>query len=258
MTISIPAEKMNQVLEECSAWLNKTKANRRMVQSIAGRVIYIANCIPPARKFTARILATLRAMADQDWITINQEFKADIRWFVLYAQTSNGIHLFSPARPILYVECDSSLFGGGGVAPPFCYNWKYSAAHMKRYTDIHHLEALNILVAYQTLIIPQGITPAYVVIWNDNMASSWALTTGKTKDSVLAACARQMWLLAATNSHEIEIRHKNGIDIPLADALSRMSKDSIKARLVERALRNDYLQMIPPVINDYIFFNSDL
>lgn len=181
MKISIPEDKLRQVIEECSVWLTRTKANKRMIQSIAGRIIYIANCIPPARKFTARILATLSALDDHRWVTLNDDFKADIRWFVLYAQHSNGVHLFSPDKPILYVQCDSSLFGGGGVAPPFCYSWEYSPHHMQKYTDIHHLEAINLIVAYQTLIVPQAMTPANVVIWTDNIASAWALTCSKIK-----------------------------------------------------------------------------
>lgn len=49
MKVSIPHDKLQQVIDDCSLWLLRDKANRRMIQSIAGRVIYIANCIPPAR-----------------------------------------------------------------------------------------------------------------------------------------------------------------------------------------------------------------
>lgn len=151
-----------------------------------------------------------------------------------------------------------TLFGGRGVAVPYCYTWPYPHHHMCKYSDIHQLEALNILVAYQTLALPQQISPAKVVIWTDNMASSWALSTGKTKDHTLAACARQIWFLAASNAHEIEIKHKRGIDILITDALSRMSRDPIKAWLVRRAVVSQGLVFLPLVTNDYTFFNSTL
>lgn len=258
MSVSIPLEKLQQVLDECAVWLTKSKANKRMIQSIAGRIIYVANAIPPARKFTARVLAALRMIPDGGWITLTNEFKADIKWFVNYAKISNRIHLFKPQGHIINIECDSSLFGGGGLAPPFCYTWTYSPDHVKRFTEIHHLEAVNILVAYKTLAASQDISPATVVIWTDNTASSWALSTGMTKDQVLAACARQMWLFAATNSHEIKIRHKKGVDIPIADALSRMSRDPAKAKLVENAVASCNLVFLSPQINDYVFFDSAL
>lgn len=258
MSISIPHDKLQQVVEECSLWPLKTKANKRMIQSIAGRIIYVANCIPPARKFTARVLAALRMLQDEGWITLSDDFKADIRWFVHYAQVSNGIHFYRPHTTKINIECDSSMFGAGGVATPYCYAWEYSTEHMNRFTDIHHLEAINIIVAYQTLAAPQKITPATVIIWTDNMASSWALSTGKTKDQVLAACARQIWLFAATNSHEIEIRHKKGLDIPIADALSRMSRDLVKAKVVKSAVESHNLVFVTPILNDYVFFDSTL
>lgn len=67
-----------------------------------------------------------------------------------------------------------------------------------------------------------------------------------------------MWLLAATYSHETEIRHKRGVDIPIADALSRMSRDPAKAKFVENAVAVHNLVFLSPTINDYVFFDSDL
>lgn len=65
-----------------------------------------------------------------------------------------------------------------------------------------------------------------VVIYTDNLGSSWALETGRTKDEVLSKCSWEMWLEATTNNHIITIRHKPGEELVLADALSRQSRDS--------------------------------
>lgn len=177
---SIIPQRIAYLVDECATWLTKTKANMRMIQSIAGRIIYVANAIPPARKFTARILAVLRMLPDGGWITLMDDFKTEILDF--NAKLSNGIHLFKPQRETLHIECDSSMFGAGGLAPPYCYTWTYYAEHMKCFTDIHHLEAVNIRVAYQTLAASQRIAPANLIIWTDNIASSWALSMVKTED----------------------------------------------------------------------------
>lgn len=258
MRIAIPTEKLQQVLEECKRWINRTKANKQMVQSLVGRLLYVANCVTPARKFVTRVLATLRAMDDGAWTTISPQFKADVAWFLQYATIANGIFLFNPVRPVLEVECDSSLFGGGGMARPYCYTWQYPDHHMLRYPNIHHLGAINILVAYLTLAKPRAPTPARIIIWTDNSASAYALTSGRTKDHILGACARQLWLYASTASHEIKIRHKMGYEIPVADALSRMTKDENKARYANKAILDFHLQVLNPVLNDYVFFHPDL
>lgn len=190
LTIAIPEEKLTQVIKDCEKWLVKKRASKHMIQSIAGRLIYIAYPIPPARKFTARILGSLRAMEDNAWITLSEGFKADLRWFVKYTKVSNGIFLFSPQRPTVEVECDSSLLGGGGYFYPFCYSWTFTSNHNTTFPKIHHLEAVNILVAYQKLGTIRKFQPAKVVIYTDNMASSCVLSSGKTKDETFAACSR--------------------------------------------------------------------
>ena len=75
-----------------------------------------------------------------------------------------------------------------------------------------------------------------IVVHTDNMASKFALTTGKTKDPVLAACSRQLWLDASVADHTVEIRHKPGALIPLPDALSRFNEPS------KRLLANSLIQ----------------
>lgn len=258
MTVSIPKDKLDTVLTECEGWLTKTRVNKSTIQAIAGRLIYIASCIPQARKFTARVLATLRAMGQRTWSTINQEFKADIRWFNEYARTANGMHLLTPHRVCYEIECDSSLLAGGAADNFRYYTWLYTEEHRGKYPTIHHLEAINLVVAYKTLATRYTTTPADIVIFTDNMASSFALQTGRTKDLILAACARELWLAAATHNHSIQIRHKPGTEIPLAVALSRLSHSSAKAKVAAAIINQLRLVEVPPVLNDYVFFNPNL
>lgn len=107
----------------------------------------------------SRVLSALRAMGDRDWTTLSDKFSLDVKWFIAYASQSNGVALIHPLRPEGDINCDSSLVGGGGVAFPFCYTWRYSQQHVKKFAKIHELEAVNILVAVKTLasrIAPPG------------------------------------------------------------------------------------------------------
>lgn len=233
MSITIPPKKLNEVLQDCRNWLDKTRANKQTIQSMVGRLVYVSNCVLPGRKFISRILGTLRAMGDREWTTLTKEFKADLRWFIGYAEKANGLCLINPFRPVFNIECDASLLGAGGNSGSQCYQWVFSTAHLKTYTAIHHLEAINVVVAIRTLIPSQSSAPLLINIWTDNSASAWALQTGRTKDQVLAACAREIWLIASISNHTIAINHKPGVDIPLADALSRAAHNTAKARLAD-------------------------
>lgn len=257
MSVAIPANKLEQILHECQLWIPRTKVNKKMIQVLAGKLVYISQCVRSARKFIARILATLRSMQQKEWITIGPTFKADIRWFLHFAELSNGVYLYNNNRHVYEIECDSSLLGGGGNTNAYCYAWRYSQQHTTNYPLIVHLEAINILVAYKTLAPTFTTTPAKILIWTDNITSSYALQSGKTKDDTLAACARELWLQATINNHEIEIKHKKGELIPLADALSRY-QDPAKARTADSLIALWHLHRLKPVTKDYKFFDDTL
>lgn len=257
MSIAIPPIKLQQVLDECEKWYTKKRASRSMIQSLAGRLLHLAACVAQSRKFTARILNSLRSMNDRLWTTIDSEFMKDINWFRRYAAAANGKALYTIHRPLFYIESDSSLQGGGAVAQGYCYTWTYSDQHRDRFRTIHQLEAVNSLVAYKTFahLFPRG--DAHVILHTDNEASAYALQSGRTKDLTLSACARELWLLAAMYDHHLTIEHKPGRDIPMSDALSRMSFDTAKHDYVQDILDKNILSMISPEIpDDNVFSNS--
>lgn len=55
MSTAIPQDRLSQVLDECKKWDSKKCASRSSIQSIVGKLVYLANCVRHARKFTARI-----------------------------------------------------------------------------------------------------------------------------------------------------------------------------------------------------------
>ena len=60
----------------------------------------------------------------------------------------------------------------------------------------------------------------------DNMAVVEVLTSGKTKDSILATCARNVWLLCAIFNISIHIEHIPGKQNVIADLLCRYKFDT--------------------------------
>lgn len=214
MSIAIPPKKLEEVLKECDAWENRSRVNKVMIQSLLGKLIHLCNCIHHGRKFLSRVLATLRALENRTWTTIDSDFKKDVRWFQLYARTGNGINLYTPSLPPVSIECDSSLSGGGGNTTTHAYSWIYTTSHIQSFKTIHQLEAVNLLIAYRTLAHVTNHDPRAVTIFTDNISSSYALMSGKTRDPVLASCARELWLEAARYGDRITIEHKPGHLIP--------------------------------------------
>lgn len=205
------------------------------------------------------MLSTLRGMGDKPWTTIGKDFRADVKWFEQYSASANGVSLFDPKiEYAVVIECDACLTGAGGNSSDCYYTWTYSSDHAKKSPAIHQLEALNILVAIRTLTPRTPLKGKGILVYIDNQSSGMAITTGKTKDPVLAACAREIWLEAAVKDMDITIIHKPGSLIPLADALSRMSVDYSKRQFAAQEIHNRRLLQLPPVLNGYCFFDDKL
>lgn len=146
MSVIIPPDKLQDIVQECGQWLRKDKASKKMIQTIVGKLIFNSNCVYPGRKFLARILRTLSFMPDNASTTLSVQFKADVKWFYYNTKIANGIFLCPPppVRPTIEIECDSSLNGGGGNTEGFYYVWPYNPAHITEYPQIFQLEAINI------------------------------------------------------------------------------------------------------------------
>lgn len=175
-------------------------------------------------------------MCDTSWTRITEEARLDISWFLQYATSGNGVSFFGQDSDFFYIEWDACMAGAGGNFSSAYYRWKFDPDFVKKYKSIHRLEAINLLVSYKTLAPSQHPGRLSVVLLTDNMASAYALSTGKTKDAVLGACSRQMWLEAACRDQTFIIQHKPGINIPLADALSRYDVDESKASYADREI----------------------
>ena len=49
--ISIPSQKLQDIVNMCRNWLNKTYCSKNQLQSLLGNLLYITKCVKPARIF---------------------------------------------------------------------------------------------------------------------------------------------------------------------------------------------------------------
>ena len=245
LTVSIPQEKLDDLLTETQSWLTREYATKQQIQSLAGRLNHISLCVRPARRFMSRILEALRDIGDAPRIKISQDFKLDVRWFCEYARLSNHRILLEPRLPFLNIECDACPRGGGGFSSNEFYQVIFPDAYRHNF-NISQIEAMNLVIALKTLI-PASVNNARIMVKTDNTGAKCALSTGRTRDRILAACAREVWLISATKQVDIMIHHAPGETLVLADALSRASFDPRLRKTARSLVLKSKLSRAKPV-----------
>ena len=146
--------------------------------------------------FMARVLTSLRVAPQTGRVKVDEEARSDKAWFVKHAEASNGCLLLCPTLNKIYLECDACLEGGLGFSSTHSKSVRFPLEWIVRH-HISQLEALNVIIALKSLI-PDDLHSTEIVIRTDNIASAYSLTNGKAKDPVIASCARELWLIAAT------------------------------------------------------------
>ena len=216
-TIAIPPEKLQQINDTVVDWLGKSVVSKRQLQSILGLLLYVHKCVKPARIFLNRMLELLRSSHATQRITLTSDFKKDLHWFATFLPKYNGVSLYD-RRPIdMALHLDACLTSFGGRCGQFVYHLPITRGF--RNWTIVHLEMVNILLVMR--LFANIWAEKKIQINCDNEAVVTVLTTGKTRDAFLAACARNIWFVTAIHDMEVQYKHVSGVNNQVADILSR-------------------------------------
>ena len=250
--VFVPPKKLSEIICECQKWVGKDAASRKEIQSIAGRLNHISQVIKPARKFMARIFEQLRNTPDTGSFKLSNDFKLDIRWFIDCAAEMNCRRLIMPNYPNLTIECDACLQGAGGYCETTneFYSFPYPRDYAEQ-THINQLEAINGVIAIKTFTRNLD-TPHRVIVYTDNSASMYSLNSGRTRDPLLAACAREVALISAKNQHEITFVHTPGSELILVDSLSREYHQNKARTIANQMCKDKNLLRVKPFALKYV------
>ena len=222
-TMSVPPEKIENIVKMCDEWQNKKFCSKRELQSLLGSLLYVSKCVRPARAFLNRMLQFLRSMKGNSSTRLTVDFFKDLKWFVTFLKQFNGVVYFDVKPVQAELHLDACLKGYGGIFLNQCYALPIPK-NFNNYSIVH-LEMLNIVVALKIWATQWSCKKLRIKC--DNMAGVEVLTSGRTKDSVLAWCARNIWLISAIFNISIHIEHISGKNNVAADLLSRFKFDTV-------------------------------
>ena len=148
-TISIPEGKEVEILDKCRDILSHKFVTKRKFQSLIGSIMYIHKCVKSSRFFTNRLLEALRDNKS-NFITISEEIKQDIQWFLKFTPLFDGYtqYVKTPVQHVHTIAIDACLKGVGGVWGSAVYTAPLPDSWIdNKNFNINHFEMINILVA---------------------------------------------------------------------------------------------------------------
>jgi hypothetical protein len=223
MTMSVTPQRLCEIETLLGTWLNKKSATKTELQSLIGKLSFVSKCVRQSRLFLARLLDSLRSLKrNHHRFRLTSEFRLDLMWWCRFLRAYNGVSFISSSpwtAPDVVFSTDACLTGCGGVSQTEYFHTVFPDHIQSRFVDIHRLEALAILVALR--LWGTQWTGLRIQVFCDNQAVVSALSSGKVKDPLLAACLRDIWYIAAMNDFEIRAVYLTSEENRIADLLSR-------------------------------------
>ena len=221
MTIEIPPEKLQEVKMEISIWMDKTYARQKELESIIGKLQFVARCVRQGQIFVARLLNWLKGLEKHGLIEIPQEVKRDLTWWNRYLQEYNGISILwlhtSPEDEWI-ITTDASLTGYGGVSGCQYFRGTFPE-HIRCNNNITQLEMYAVLAAVR--VWADKFRGRYFWVEVDNQAVMAVLNSGAAHNETLQILLREIAYIAATHQFIIKAKYINTEQNKLPDRLSQ-------------------------------------
>lgn len=224
--ISLPPDKLNDILTELQVWLHRRKATKRQLLSLIGKLAFAAKAIPAGRMFTRRLISlSTRTRRLHHRVRLNSQARADIQWWLTFLPSWNGTARFLDSHnteaPDLELFTDASGTHGCGAyynGEWFHYPWQ-SHQQLSPTTSIQWQELFAILAAALTWGHHWG--QKRIRFHCDNEAIVLAWQNMSSKHPRLLELFRKLFLHAAQHNFTVTFQHLPGKYNRLADALSR-------------------------------------
>ena len=223
MTMEVTKERLIEIDDELKKWTSKKKATKQEIQSLAGKLQFIAKCCKPGQCFMARILATLKNLKRQSHkVYLNEEFRKGVWWwinFLPHFKSTSIIKTVSWSEPDEVFAKDACLKGGGGTYKNRYFSLSFPEEFLGNITGISQLEAIMVIMAIK--LWSDQLHGRKFIIKCDNDATVSVVNTGRATDIFLQHCAREITFLAFKHEFEIKAIHIPGVDNRLPDWLTR-------------------------------------
>ena len=180
-TLEVSEERLRELESLLSQWLTKSYASKKEVQSLIGKLNFVATCVRPSRVFLSRMLNFLRQM-EHDKCPISSEFQKDVFWWLTFLRVYNGVSMIpwqEWSLPDEVCAVDACLVGCGGTFDNYFFHSGFPEFIREQNLHINCLELLTCIIAIKLWEKYWG--GQRIQINCDNRASVECINSGKAR-----------------------------------------------------------------------------
>ena len=234
MTMSVPADKLEELREEVNMWSRKKKATKKNLQQLLGKLFWVSKCVKFSRTFMCRLLLQLKEMnkhPENKKIELQEDCKLDIKWWNRYLRQFNGVELIYHDDPLLisledalqvgvHVNCgDAQMWGGGSYYQEEYWSRPFPLWLKDPSIPIHIKEFFVVLAS--AWMWGDRWRGSIVYIYCDNEAVVQVLDKEKPKDVKMMSMLREFMFLVCMKGFTPAFRKVGTKQNFVADHISR-------------------------------------
>ena len=255
MTMSVPPDKLAELKEEIDRWARKSTITKRELQSLLGRLFWVAKVVRFSRIFMGRLLNQLRGMSglqDHKKVKLEEQTRKDLLWWSRFIRTYNGVTMImnEDAIPLALdqlIETPQKVCAGDAT-PTGVGAW-HSSQYWSRTVPADLLGSpIHILEFWAVIVSSKIWGPSWsgkvIQLFTDNDAVADVITYEKPRDAVMLSLLREFVYIVCELKFIPVLRKISTKDNILADHISRRFDHESANELFEKhGLKN--MQLIP-------------
>ena len=206
LTLEVSRERVDECMNMLDEWLDKREVRRKEIESLVGKLAFMAACVRPGRLFMSRVLEFLSGLPKVGKVEVPESVRRDLLWWKVFLPQYNGVSMMPWQKwsaPDEVVATDACLQGCGAWfnSHQEFFHAQFPETVTSRNLSINALELLTVVVAAKVWgKLWRGLR---IVIQCDNETSVTVLNTGRAHNSFLQGCLRELELVAARCEFEI-------------------------------------------------------
>lgn len=225
MTVSISQDRLSEIIVLVNSWVGKQTANLKEVQSLLGKLSFVAACVRPARIFLSRMFAVISKFPKNRRIAISEEFRKDLFWWQNFMPLYNGVSMMCPdqwSRPDGIFASDACLTGCGAWIPDTRDYFHMEFPQFILDIEGIHINALEFLaVIVSCKVWGDQWSGSRILIQCDNEPTVSVINNQKAGDPFMQSCLRELFFICAKYDFEVRAIHIPGVSNRIPDFLSR-------------------------------------